>query len=33
LLNRTERRQLGLHAADSALSDHLLIAVDFQFPD
>jgi hypothetical protein len=33
LLNRTERRQLGLDSADSSLSDHLLIAVDFQFPD
>ena len=33
LLNRTERRQLKLDAADSKLSDHLLITVDFQFSD
>jgi len=33
LLNRTERRQLKLDVADSKLSDHLLITVDFQFSD
>jgi len=33
LLNRTERKQLNLHADDSKLSDHLLITVDFQFSD
>ncbi len=33
LLNRTERWQLKLDAADSTLSDHLLITVDFQFSD
>jgi len=33
LLNRTERRQLKLDAADSKLSDHLLITIDFQFSD
>ena len=33
LLNRTERRQLKLDAADSKISDHLLITVDFQFSD
>ena len=33
LLNRTERKQLSLDAADSKLSDHLLMAVDFQFSD
>ncbi len=33
LLNRTERKQLSLDAADSKLSDHLLITVDFQFSD
>jgi len=33
LLNRTERRQLSLDAADSKLSDHLLVTVDFQFSD
>ncbi|MGB2863524.1 MAG: endonuclease/exonuclease/phosphatase family protein [Sedimentisphaerales bacterium] len=33
LLNRTERRQLSLDAADSKLSDHLLMTVDFQFSD
>ena len=33
LLNQTERRQLSLDAADSKLSDHLLITVDFQFSD
>ncbi len=33
LLNQTERQQLKLDAADSSLSDHLLIAVDFQFSD
>jgi len=33
LLNRTERRQLKLAVADSKLSDHLLITVDFQFSD
>jgi len=33
LLNRTERKQLSLDAADSKLSDHLLMTVDFQFSD
>jgi len=33
LLNRTERQQLNLDTADSKLSDHLLITVDFQFSD
>jgi len=33
LLNRTELRQLKLDVADSKLSDHLLITVDFQFSD
>jgi len=33
LLNRTERRQLGLDTADSELSDHLVMTVDFQFSD
>jgi endonuclease/exonuclease/phosphatase family metal-dependent hydrolase len=33
ILNRTERRQLKLDVADSKLSDHLLITVDFQFSD
>ena len=33
LLNRTERRQLKLDAADSKISDHLLITVDFKFSD
>ena len=33
LLNQTERKQLKLDAADSKLSDHLLITVDFQFSD
>ena len=33
LLNRTELRQLKLDAADSKISDHLLITVDFQFSD
>ncbi len=33
LLNRTERRQLSLDTADSKLSDHLLVTVDFQFSD
>ena len=31
LLNRTELKQLKLDVADSKLSDHLLITVDFQF--
>ena len=33
LLNRTERKQLSLDVADSKLSDHLLMTVDFQFSD
>lgn len=33
LLNLTERRHLKLDAADSKISDHLLITVDFQFSD
>jgi hypothetical protein len=33
LLNRMEHRQLKLDIADSKLSDHLLITVDFQFSD
>ncbi len=33
LLNRMERKQLNLDIADSSLSDHLLITVDFQFSD
>lgn len=33
LLNQTERKQLQLDTADSKLSDHLLITVDFQFSD
>ncbi len=33
LLNRMERKQLSLDAADSKLSDHLLMTVDFQFSD
>jgi endonuclease/exonuclease/phosphatase family metal-dependent hydrolase len=33
LLNLTERWQLKLDAADSKISDHLLITVDFQFSD
>jgi hypothetical protein len=33
LLNRAERRQMKLSAADSKISDHLLITVDFQFSD
>jgi len=33
LLNRTELKQLKLDVADSKLSDHLLITVDFQFSD
>ena len=31
LLNQRQRKQLKLDVADSKLSDHLLIAVDFQF--
>jgi len=33
LLNKIELRQLNLEAADSKISDHLLITVDFQFSD
>jgi hypothetical protein len=33
LLNRTELKQLNLDVADSKLSDHLSITVDFQFSD
>jgi len=33
LLNRTERKQLSLDVEDSKLSDHLLMAIDFQFSD
>ncbi|MHC4369449.1 MAG: endonuclease/exonuclease/phosphatase family protein [Planctomycetota bacterium] len=33
LLNPTERRILNLDSADSGLSDHLLMTVDFQFSD
>lgn len=33
LLNRTELKRLNLDVADSKLSDHLLITVDFQFSD
>jgi len=33
LLNQIELRQLKLDAADSKISDHLLITVDFQFSD
>lgn len=33
LLNQTELNQLSVDAADSKLSDHLLMTVDFQFPD
>jgi hypothetical protein len=33
LLNKTELRKLKLDVDDSKLSDHLLIAVDFQFSD
>ncbi len=33
LLNGTERRQMSLDATDSAVSDHLLMTVDFQFRD
>jgi len=33
LLNRTELKQLSLDVADSKLSDHLLMTVDFQFSD
>jgi len=33
LLNRTKRKQLSLDVADSKLSDHLLMTVDFQFSD
>jgi len=33
LLNQTERRQLKLDVADSRLSDHLPMTVDFQFSD
>jgi endonuclease/exonuclease/phosphatase family metal-dependent hydrolase len=33
LLNQAERRQLKLDAADSTLSDHLSMTVDFQFSD
>ncbi len=32
-LNQTECRQLKLDAADSKLSDHLLMTIDFQFSD
>jgi endonuclease/exonuclease/phosphatase family metal-dependent hydrolase len=31
LLNKAERRQLKLDPTDSALSDHLLMTIDFQF--
>lgn len=31
LLNQTERKQLKLHTADSKLSDHLLMTIDFKF--
>ena len=33
LLNRTELKQLSLNAADSGVSDHLVMTVDFQFSD
>ena len=33
LLNRTELNQLGLNAADSEVSDHLVMTVDFQSSD
>jgi hypothetical protein len=33
LLNQTECRQLKLHVADSTVSDHLLMTIDFQFLD
>jgi hypothetical protein len=33
LLNRMECKQLNLDVADSTLSDHLIITVDFQFSD
>jgi len=33
LLNQTECRQLKLDVADSKLSDHLLMTIDFQFSD
>jgi endonuclease/exonuclease/phosphatase family metal-dependent hydrolase len=33
LLNQAECKQLNLDAADSTLSDHLLITVDFKFSD
>ena len=33
ILNRTELKRLNLDVADSKLSDHLLVTVDFQFSD